>query len=668
MNDVAELDTPYELFRHLVKSLDIRHGGRGRDSLLYDELRDSLKMGTSRPADFFGANPGVREQDVLEAFMLVFDPFVSMVEEIYATLGDLGRQGTGGKDFTVRYDSGRSSLKFNLEAFRRFRERRVATQVSRWRVKYDSDAVPGLRYATQSVVEMQDRAPGPAAPASSTADASNTAGGVGPPRVRPSEMGELLRDLRALSAAHVAVLTSVLAELETGGVDIPTLLSQHGVGPDDKTSFLDSRASLEQWKEYAEFAERTIPSIDVERLFQNAPAEESSEAYGRLRGILERLGEKTSSTGYVKAALEFLQLPYWKKRWQVFQIWVFILCLRAFARRGAKLNVSGRKPLTLKTGETDEPKAYIRTGKRTCLELWTEFPLDGKRRSELRPDIAVVVNEGGTMTPSGVIECKQRESESDAVLIKDAEKYAARVAPDKLNLLVNYDMFVGPGLKHNARLKDGGAETLFLENVGPRTRRADMISNYVLALIPPDHAALTFVIDTTESMHWRLPEIWKAVGRMCTASSGRGAAFFSAVLFGDHGPGEPYVTEVLEYTDDKKELLSRLKSADIANGGDAPEALEDAVRSVNLLTPRDATHRHIIFFVDAPPHAARDCPEGVDFEDEVESLCGRARLWVVNCGGASWVDLGWGRFVGRPHISFVQIGDLSSVVDSLRKL
>jgi hypothetical protein len=656
------------LFRHLVNSLDIRHGGRGRDSLLYDELRNSLKMGTAKPAEFFIANPGVREQDVLEAFMRVFDPFVSMVEEIYATLGDLRRQGSGGKDFTVRYDSGRSSLKFNLEAFRRFREQRVATQVSRWRVKYDSDAVPGLRYAMESVIEMQDRAPGPAAPTSSTADASNTAGGVSPPRVHPSEMGELLRDLRALSAAHVAVLTSVLAELETGGVDIPTLLSQHGVGPDDQTSYLGSRASLEQWMGFAEFAERVIPSIDVERLFQVAPAEEISEAYERLRRILERLGEKTSTTGYVKAALEFLQLPYWKKRWQVFQIWVFILCLRAFVRRGVKLNVSGSKPLTLKTGETDEPKAHIRTGKGTRLELWTEFPLDGKPRSELRPDIALVVNDGGTRTPAGVIECKQRESASDEVLIKDAEKYAARVAPDKRNLLVNYDKFTGPGLKHNTRLKDGGAETLFLENVGPRTRRGDMVSDYVLALIPPAHADLTFVIDTTESMHWRLPEIWKAVGRMCTASSGRGAAFFSAVLFGDHGPGEPYVTNVLEYTDNQKELLSRLKSADVANGGDVPEALEDAVRAVNSLPPRDATNRHVIFFVDAPPHAAKDCPELIDFEDEVESLHGRAKLWVVNCGGASWADLGWGRFVGRPEISLVQIGDLSSVVDSLRKL
>lgn len=656
------------MFRHLVDSLDIRHGGRGRDSLLYEELRDSLKMGTSKPADFFKANPGVREQDVLEAFMRVFDPFVSMVEEIYATLGDLGRQGSGGKDFTVRYDSGRSSLKFNLEAFRRYRERRVATQVSRWKVKYDSDAVPGLRYTIESVIEMQDRAPSPTAPSSSTVGASKTAGGVSPPQVHPSEMGELLRDLRALSAAHVAVLTSVLAELETSAVDIPTLLSQHGVRPDDKTSFLDSRASLERWKEFAEFAERTIPSIDVERLFQNAPAEDISEVYENLRRILERLGEKTSSTEYVKAALEFLQLPYWKKRWQIFQIWVFILCLRAFARRGAKLNVSRRKPLTLKTGETDEPKAYIRTDKGARLELWTEFPLDGRRRSELRPDIAVVVNDDGTRTPAGVIECKQRESASDEVLIKDAEKYAARVAPDKLNLLVNYDRFVGPGLKHNVRLKNGGAETLFLEDVGPKTRRGDMVSDYVLALIPPAHAAITFVIDATESMHWRLPEIWKAVGRMCAASSGHGAAFFSAVLFGDHGPGEPYVTEVLEYTDDKKELLSRLKSADMANGEDVPEALEDAVRAVNALPPRDATHRHVIFFVDAPPHAARDCPEGVDFEDDVESLSARARLWVVNCGGASWADLGWGRFVGRPEIRFVRIGDISSVVDSLRKL
>lgn len=666
MNDVTELRTPHSVFRHLVSSLDIRDHGRGRDSLLYAELRSILKMGASKPTAFFAANPGVREQDVLEAFMQLLEPFVAMVDEIYATLGDLRQQAQGGKDFTVRYDSGQSSLKFNLEAFRTFRKQLVAAQVSRWKVKYDPDAVPGLRYTTELLRKMQDAAPEVSGSAGGSGGALANAGGVDTPRVQPTEMDELLRDLCSVSSAHVAVLTSVLAELETNGVDIPTLLSQHGIGPEDKIRFVRNRATLERWKEYAEFAERTLPLIDVGSMFQNSPAEDISDRYRESRWQLEMLGEKTSSTDYVEAALEFLQLPYWKKRWQVYQIWVFILCLRAFARHGGKLNVSDRKPLILKTGETDEPKAYIKIDRSVRLELWTEFPLDGKRRSDLRPDIAVVVNEDGTRTPTGVIECKQRESESDKILIKDAKKYAARVGPGKLNLLVNYDEFTGPELGHRTRLRSGSAETLFLESVRPNTRRGDMVTDYVIGLIPPAHSVVTFVIDTTGSMHDHLPEIWNDIDNICAASSGRGVSFFGAVLFGDHGPDEPYVTRILEYTDDKKELLSRLKLSDKASGGDEPEALEDAVRAVNSLPPRTATHRIVIFFVDAPPHHTRDCPEGVDFEDEVEILSRQAKLWIINCGDVSWAELGWGKFIGNPSISFISFGDMSSVINSLR--
>jgi hypothetical protein len=666
MNNVTELHTPHSLFRHLVSSLDIRESGRGRDSLLYHDLRDRLKMGMCKPAAFFAANPGVRTQDILEAFMQVLEPFVAMVEEIYAVLSDLKQQAQGGKDFTIRYDSGQSSLQFNLEAFRIFRKQLVAAQVNKWRVKYDPDAVPGLRHTTESVVKMQDAVPVAIDSIDRPDSALKNSDDLESPQVQPSEMKELLHDLRALSSAHVATLTSVLAELETTGINISTLLSQHGIGPDDKVRFVSSRTTLEQWKEYAEFAERTIPLIDVEKLFQNVTVADIAAKYQDLRWQLEMLGEKTSSTGYIEAMLEFLQLPYWKKRWQVFEIWIFILCLQAFTRRGGELNVTGRNPLVLKTGETDEPKAYIRIHGSLRLELWTEFPLDGKQRSELRPDIAVVVNENGTRTPAGVIECKQRESEADKVLIKDADKYAARISSDKLNLLVNYDEFTGSQLRHGTRRKGRGAETLFLESVRPKTSRADMVMAYVNDLIPPTHTALTYVVDTTGSMHKRLPGIWNAIDSMCATSSGRGTALFSAVLFGDHGPEEPYVTKVLEYTHNRKEFMSGLKSSDKASGGDKPEALEDAVRAANSLPTREAMHRIVVFFVDAPPHAVKDCPKGIDFEDEVEGLSSRAKLWVINCGDESWTDLGWGKFVSRPNISFETFENISSVTKSLK--
>jgi hypothetical protein len=538
--------------------------------------------------------------------------------------------------------------------------------VNKWRVKYDPDAVPGFRYATESVRKMQDIVPVVMDPIDRPSGALENSDDLDSPQVQPSEMKELLHDLHALSSAHVATLTSVLAELETGGIDIRTLLSKHGIGPNDKVRFVSSRTTLEQWKEYADFAERTLPVIDVEKLFQNVTVADIAVKYQSLRWQLEMLGEKTSSTDYVEAMLEFLQLPYWKKRWQVFEIWIFILCLQAFTRRGGELNVTGRNPLVLKTGETDEPKAYIKIDGSLRLELWTEFPLDGKRRSELRPDIAVVVNENGMRTPAGVIECKQRESESDKVLIKDADKYAVRVDSGKLNLLVNYDEFMGSELRHGTRRQGRGAETLFLENVRPKTSGADRVMAYVDDLIPPTHTAITFVLDTTGSMHERLPEIWNAIDSICTTSSGCGTAIFSAVLFGDHGPEEPYVTKVFGYTDNKTEFMSGLKSSDKASGGDKPEALEDAVRAVNSLLPRETTHRLVVFFVDAPPHAVNECPEGIDFEDEIEGLSSQAKLWVINCGGESLTELGWGKFVSRPNISFATFENISSITKSLK--
>lgn len=650
-NRPVGISDPYKLFRRLTSALDIRQFGRGRDNLLYESLRNKLDMGREKPKEFFRDHSEVNEQRVLEAFMKVFEPFVLMVEEIYSTLGALQQQASGGNDFRITYDFDSSSLDFNLEAFREFEKQRVATRFEGWSVRHDSDAAPGLRYEIERLIELR---------LSSWARTSRLE------PIEESELIALLDDIRGLSSSHLSVLNRVLRDWEAARFDISTelLLSRYAI---ENAEYIRNADALRNWREYAEFAVKTIPQVDVRRIFESCTPEQILSQYESLRWMRDRLGERQNQENYAEILLEFLALPYWKKRWQVFEIWVFILALQGIKEHKVDFDVDDDGRLVLKTGESEAPRARIELNVTSHVEIWTEFPLEGKGRRGLRPDIAITMNKQGANIPVGVIECKQRESENDKVLLRDASKYSRLLTAGARCLLVNYDSFKGPTLSNGYRLVDKGVETLFLDGVQPNTPGKQETIDFVTSLAPVPILAVTFVVDTTGSMHSYLSRIWETTSTLSTRLSETQKCLFGAVLFGDHGADEPYVTKEFPLTTDASKLIGELNSAPTTSGGDVPEAVEDAIHSINLVASPELSHRAVFVFLDSPPHDISGCPNAIDFEKEVTGLLSCAQVWVINCGSTSWEELGWSRFATNRNLNLSSLEQFSQNIASVNQ-
>ncbi len=61
-------------------------------------------------------------------------------------------------------------------------------------------------------------------------------------------------------------------------------------------------------------------------------------------------------------------------------------------------------------------------------------------------------------------------------------------------------------------------------------------------------------------------------------------------------------------------------SVKATNGGDEPEAYEDALRYLSLMAWRSNAQKLAFFIGDAMPHEPDACPEGIDWRQEVDRL------------------------------------------------
>ena len=133
----------------------------------------------------------------------------------------------------------------------------------------------------------------------------------------------------------------------------------------------------------------------------------------------------------------FIELPFWKFRWQVYEIWVIVVSLSELEQFGFKL------------ADNHDGRSLIELGRQATLATHTVCPTtliyqpayQNRSNADIRPDI--VVSSIAKATPDDarlIIECKQRVS-LEAQHLKDVQtKYEAGV-DDSIGqvVIVNYD-------------------------------------------------------------------------------------------------------------------------------------------------------------------------------------------------------------------------------------
>jgi hypothetical protein len=118
----------------------------------------------------------------------------------------------------------------------------------------------------------------------------------------------------------------------------------------------------------------------------------------------------------------------------------------------------------------------------------------------------------------------------------------------------------------------------------PLTRRVNSIKKSTQAL-----TTLVFVCDTTGSMKSHLMDFWQSMREVLLLRGGKGCfAAFRAVLFGDHDPGqsEPYLIRHVGPALHPELVINQALREPATNGGDTPEALEDAIKECSNIAAR----------------------------------------------------------------------------------
>ncbi|ULA70026.1 MAG: hypothetical protein LZF62_480224 [Nitrospira sp.] len=644
-SDIHLFTDPYRLFRHLIASLDLRSRGRGRDQILYQKLRAKLQMGNVPPRVFFIMDRRVTPQVVLQAFLTVLQPFIKMVNEIYRILTVYKTTATGGNDFALLYDDTMKSLSFDLAQFKRFAKLYREITGKRYVVRFHSDFVPGFEASIQEIYLGRSI--------------------QWPPEAEPQgplELQDALSKLQRLAEAHQQVLQKVIADWRAADGHITKTILAERYGASSADWFEEfSRGRVDEWAKRVEYAVHHIPLINVERYCRTRSPKEIGVAVANLRRILHECGPEEIKDSLEKAQQEFLELPYWKKRWQVFEVWVVMTVAQRICPppRGKANLVGGQERiLILRTGESKTPKFIWELNHQERVEIWLEHVLTPKDR----PDIAVIRETRGQRILKALIECKQRESEDDRHYLSVAERYANGCPEGALNCIVNYDAFMGPQLRGGDEgvCTTGKVSTLFLDKVSPGTSAAKRFQEY-LETLSPSACRLIFLIDNTLSMRSYRASILIALWGIIEGFQQKGAALITAFLYGDHCDAPDRLIHCIPWSDNGEEIVSKIQAAEEADGGDRPEALEDALHEAIKSLKEVGSTAHLFVFTDAPPHEVGDCPNGLDFDEQVGSLLEiGVQITLVACGGNRdpWKDLGWDKFKSEALVQLVQLKDI----------
>jgi hypothetical protein len=154
-------------------------------------------------------------------------------------------------------------------------------------------------------------------------------------------------------------------------------------------------------------------------------------------------------------------------------------------------------------------------------------------------------------------------------------------------------------------------------------------------------------------MRRRLASALKTLG----AASALGSyGQFRAVLYSDHGNGEPLLVRKVGPYDNLADLLDAVTPLPTGDGHDTDEALEDALQRCREVVD-DTGSQDLLILTDAPPHPADKCPYGIDYQTEIWALrkAGCRILVASDWGDGEPV---WNAFKGKPGFSFAPLKDL----------
>lgn len=351
--------------------------------------------------------------------------------------------------------------------------------------------------------------------------------------------------------------------------------------------------------------------------------------------VVRRSGTITVSNE-IESIREFLNLPLWKARDLLYEIWVLCATLTACEESGwdVELRELEGTVWTLAVGATERPVALLARGDRPefGLEVWREPRRGDHEGGVLTPDVTIATS-GPLARDLVVVEAKDRMKMSLGSVVGTirtgggrrtavgvAQRYAEGLRPSVTWVCNHCDVRqpVDPSENHG----DPWSRIHVAGSFRPGELPDDFRRSIQEVISPRDDASaaeaptgLLLVIDWTASFRAGRTD---ALSRLAGGVLGAGAEV-RAVLYADHGDREPFLVRKLGPAPSVAEIVRLLKAVRPGHGGDLPEALEDALSRCREIVA-DVGPQDVLILTDAPPHEAADCAYGIDYREEIRGL------------------------------------------------
>jgi hypothetical protein len=361
-------------------------------------------------------------------------------------------------------------------------------------------------------------------------------------------------------------------------------------------------------------------------------------------------GDADITTSFT-AIVQFLNLPLWKQRQLLYEVWILCTTLDASERAGWAAELAGLAHSdgvwVLAVGPSDKPAGRLSliAAPPIRLDVWRE-PTRLTPDGVLTPDV-VVSTPGPTSRDLLVIEAKDRELMPSGVSLwrapaqwlpgsrparvkhrsglAVARRYAHGLRP-LATWVCNHCDFRGtadPAFNHGddwqrihlaAQFRPGNVPTAFFASVRAALRPPSMDSPDPVPS-PRPLRRLTIVVDATGSMTDYVERAFALINAADTSSF----AQFRAILYSDHGSNDPFLVRKLGPSNSVPDLAGTVVGLLGKGGGDIDEALEDAMQRCRELIDDLGPH-DILILTDAPPHPVPKCPYRIDFNAEMRLI------------------------------------------------
>ncbi len=482
------IDRGCDLFQRIQDSgFDIRKY-KGRDNALYLKLQSKLGCPVGVGLYRYLKEKEVPADRFLEAFLIIAEPFSLMYQFIYAEMKKY--KATGATEFIqIRIESKDAKFTIDLSDFERwYRIHRMIRQRIRARIWSERDFWqltdflgmlggqwnPNMRFELNDLIQVTE-----------------------PPENIDSSLIEALRVVQGLLQTTADEIVATNSQSDDSDLIMALQSESQDLGDDRfSASFI-----YETFPAVLRRYEDLINRINTGR-WNKDRIPQALTFFGQL---YNNLGEKIIQVDENVDLLEkILELPFWRYRWYVYEVWVTLLSAVPLSEFGFNPVLLKGQVLTLALGKESEVGYFIDSNENEYVlaaQVTSKIPgmLHGLTQKKICPDIRIASRP--VSSPENtimIIECKQRISMNEKELTKNVLIYEKGAPRSQKNIFVNYDSF--PSIQDHPR-------TQIVSLCNPQNPKAILQFQSLIrdalskeGILPPKEPFHAILIDVSGSM------------------------------------------------------------------------------------------------------------------------------------------------------------------------